>query len=851
MNSRFTVVETNLNRAEFRWKWLRILRVSSLLGILVCVGLIGLGLAISHGWLSSRAVAFTVLAILLAVGFGGLAIAVIGILVGSPDRQSLAAAIERKDMRLLDRLNTLLFLETRRGEARAERFAVQIARQTQGIVSQKAPPLPYPVGGSYAWLLGLLATVALTAFLGKTYSPWDRLVGPHRVKVPNQAPDKPLELALPDTNNVEQNQAWGEVRITDPGTDLKVTKIDVVPLQIEAAANQNLKGVRWFSTVNGAEQATHELPSPSEPRYAVYQPLVYLDELNLSDWDVLTYYAKAETTPQNSYASEVYFLEVRPFREDILKLPGGEGGKAYQTLNEITSLINRQQHVIRQTHQHVQKPPQQDNLRAQERGKLSAAEDDLGDSARHVYAQMAAEMENQSIGEALDNLAKAESSLGAAGKTLRSNIVNEAQSHERSALAELVAARKSFQKAVTDHPENFEENNQEDTAPATDSAKSLGQIAEFRDEAKAARDFVRLTLEQQKSLEQQSRTALRNEYPRLAAREEELQKALQDFAAQHRPVFSGTQAESRRTDEAMNQAAAALQRRQNDAKAELQQATRELQNFNQAMQKQSAEQQLADSYKLKRMLDNQIQDLDRRSKPDSKMSDDQLQHLTKEARDTLDQLKKAAEQEPTRNAFGPPLRDALGGQNKVELDAKLLRLEQAQDESAKQQGAAAAKDGLGKVKKAFEESQPSSLQMAHKSDSLKPEQGDSLATGMAELQSLLRQLERNQQPTGQDQAKQGQQALFNLQTGMRSRFGDNDQGNQLLLQLEQLLKNEAGLEPGNLKQLLTQLEQFSAEASAQLAKSEDQPELKNIDPARLPPAYRSRIQKYFQKLSEK
>src|SRR5438132_1736849 len=104
-------------------------------------------------------------------------------------------------------------------------------------------------------------------------------------------------------------------------------------------------------------------------------------------------------------------MEVRPFREDILKMPGGEGGKAYQCLNELSLLINRQQHVIRQTHQHVQKPPEQENLRQQDRKKLADAEQDLGDSAEHLYAKMIAEMENRPIGEALDNLAKAQESL--------------------------------------------------------------------------------------------------------------------------------------------------------------------------------------------------------------------------------------------------------------------------------------------------------------------------------------------------------------------------------------------------------------------------------------------------------
>src|SRR5262249_14100618 len=153
--------------------------------------------------------------------------------------------------------------------------------------------------------------------------------------------------------------------------------------------------IDWFSTINGADEARHELPPPREPRYAVFQPTLYLDELRLSDWDVMTYYAKANTEKENSFASEVYFLEVRPFHEDILKLPGGENGKAYQCLSEMSALIGRQQHVIRQTHQHLQKPPEQENLQEQDRKKLSAAEGDLSDSAQHLYAKMASEMENK------------------------------------------------------------------------------------------------------------------------------------------------------------------------------------------------------------------------------------------------------------------------------------------------------------------------------------------------------------------------------------------------------------------------------------------------------------------------
>ena len=59
------------------------------------------------------------------------------------------------------------------------------------------------------------------------------------------------------------------------------------------------------------------------------------------------------------------------------------------------------------------------------------------------------------------------------------------------------------------------------------------------------------------------------------------------------------------------------------------------------------------------------------------------------------------------------------------------------------------------------------------------------------------------------------------------------------------------LEVGDLKKLMEELQSYSVETSEQLAVKENKPDVTNIDPAKLPPAYRGRIQKYFQKLSEK
>jgi hypothetical protein len=525
-------------------------------------------------------------------------------------------------------------------------------------------------------------------------------------------------------------------------------------------------------------------------------------------------------------------------------------------------LISRQQHVIRQTHQHLQKPSEQENLQAQDRKKLSEAEADLGDSSQHLYAKMAGRMENKPIGDALDNLAKAEKSLDRASELLGDNVMNEAQNRERRALAELIAARKMFQKAVSDNPDAFADgagdSKNDESAPTAESlkklnTKKLNEMAEFRNEAKAAQQFVNKTLEQQRNLEQQTRTTPRTDYARLGDQEKQLQESLADFEQLHPRAFKGTQAEAEQTQDAMAKAADSLQKKSAAARTSTQQATQQLEKLSEAMKSETTGQQLADAYKLKQMLDKQIQTFGQCANPSAggQVSDAEVDRTASEARETLNQLKKVAEQEPTRDAFGPPLRTALSGTNKVELDSKLARLQLAQDEPTRQQRAGEAKDALGKVSKAFEESEPKALQMAQKTDSLKPGEQESFNRGMAELESLLKQLEDNRPMTPENQGKQGREALGNLQNGLRGLYGNDDHGTQLLMKLDQLLKSERVLEAEDLRSLISELQHFSVETSDQMARREDQPEVTNIDPTRLPPAYRGRIQKYFQRLSEK
>ena len=856
MRFREPSVETNLERIAGRWKRLRLWQHTLTIAALATLAVLLMGIAMIRGWPDDTSLATGLFALLAVAAL--MAWLIVAVKVGTEelDRKRLAAKCEEADPRFLDRVNTLVFLEKKYRSDPARWFWSRIAGQTRGLLAAKPASVRFSAVRPLAHLGVFAVLLAATIFVYHKYSPWERMQAAQDARKARaaRAQKKVPELALPTNNVAEENKPWGEVRITDPARDMKVTKVDVVPLQIEAAANQPLKKVGWFSTINGAAETPHELPPPPEPRYAVYQPTLYLDELHLADWDVLTYYANARTGPGGTYASDVYFLEVRPFREDILKLPGGESGKAYQELSEMTGLIERQQHVIRQTHQYEQAPQDEAKLREQDRRKLSGAEDDLGESVKHLYARMATEMENKPIGEALDNLAKAEKSLGVASKSLQDDAMTEADNRERSALAELIAARKIFQKAVTDNPGAFADNasnDHDEPTPIAKDAKKLNDIAEFRNEAKAAQDFMQKTVEQQKQIAQRAALTPRNLRSPVADEENKLKKSLDDFQQQHPRVFHDVTNEFNRAAQALGNAADSLQKKATNAPANTQAATQELEKLQTAMQNNATGRQLADAYKLKQMLDQQIKRLDQLRQSTNDIPDADAQQAAGNSRETLNQLRQVAENKPTSDAFGPQLRDSLTGANQSGLDSQLDQLAQAQGNDGKKAAAGSAMQGLQKVSQAFTQSEPSALQAAQKNDSLKPGMEESFERGMAQLESMKRQLESGHQVSSEEGAKQRRDALANLSEGLQNLYGSDQQARQLLVELQENLKdNPTGpLDLALLKKMMDQLRNFSIEIADKRDKDE-KPDMTNIDPSRLPPAYRGRIEKYYQKLSE-
>lgn len=496
-------LESALAGARRRFRWLRFWRYLSVAAFAVIAAVLLAGVAMERGWVTRPGVAAGLFVAVAFLAFLSLPAIAAAALAPQRSREWSARRVEEANPSLLDRLNALVFLQQRRsGEPVLERYGERIERQAVREMLFAGRPFDDEKRRLTQRWLALLLLALATALFYNAYRPWQSL----RERPLRDGRDADVEELLPDpiadAEELQEERAerpWGEVRITEPGRDVTVTKVDVVPLQIEAAASQALESAGWVTTPTGGEPLRHELPPPEEPRFAVYRPHFYVDDLRLADWDVVSYYAEAATAAEG-YASEIYFIEVRPFREEIEKLQEG-GGRGADFMNQCTGLIERQKHVLRQTHRFLARPPDDAEVRAQDQGKLVTAESELGEAVRHLYAQMAAEMENQAIGNVLDRLAAAEGELERAAAALEESPPT-APEPEQSALAELVATRKDLQRAISENPSAFGDPPLDDEPfPIADALK---RIVELRDEQRTARERLGDAYELKKLLDRQA-----------------------------------------------------------------------------------------------------------------------------------------------------------------------------------------------------------------------------------------------------------------------------------------------------------------------------------------------------------
>jgi hypothetical protein len=143
------------------------------------------------------------------------------------------------------------------------------------------------------------------------------------------------------------------VSITKPGRDTSASPVEEVFVDARASDDFGVKGLELVYSMNGGPEKTVKLVNVTGgakplPEVSAGHTL-YLEELGLKPGDVVSYYARATDNDgvegPKSATSDIYFVQIRPFRKDYKPAQsqaGGGGGGG----NDVGALSRQQREVV-------------------------------------------------------------------------------------------------------------------------------------------------------------------------------------------------------------------------------------------------------------------------------------------------------------------------------------------------------------------------------------------------------------------------------------------------------------------------------------------------------------------------
>ena len=155
--------------------------------------------------------------------------------------------------------------------------------------------------------------------------------GTYRIEL--QAADGTFVTASPQhTIDVLGDEA-PVVVFSKPKRDLRATSIDEIFVEAEAADDFGVRQLDLVYAVNGGQERTARLVGPGgRPlRDVTAGHTFFLEEMGLQPGDVISYFARAtdndEVLGAKSATSDIYFLQIQPFRKDYRRAESQAGGQ--------------------------------------------------------------------------------------------------------------------------------------------------------------------------------------------------------------------------------------------------------------------------------------------------------------------------------------------------------------------------------------------------------------------------------------------------------------------------------------------------------------------------------------------
>lgn len=241
------------------------------------------------------------------------------------------------------------------------------------------------------------------------------------------------------------------IRWKSPEAETTGTKLEEVPLVAEAESSSGLKDVTLVLSVNGekkksvpVDEAVQKVLLKSGKNRL--EPSVYLDELNVEAFDVVSYHLQGQRIyerPLPLTASPIQFIQIRPLREDVKIIKEANGYAAYALL---TALKVAQLQALKQnfllSHAEIAKT---DPAWVEENNAVAADQKVLADKTHDAIPFL---IEKAAPMEVVDLVTQAEPLMRSAAEKIQATKNEPAVPEQEHALALLIEAQKHFIKAV-------------------------------------------------------------------------------------------------------------------------------------------------------------------------------------------------------------------------------------------------------------------------------------------------------------------------------------------------------------------------------------------------------------------
>ncbi len=703
-----------------------IVRRSLALALIFLALLLLFGLVLRTGWITSTLFIVVTLTLLILASLFVEFIIVVMSADADADRTRLAAAIERSCRPLMDRLNTLVYLREQSGTTE-QPYVDAIEEQTVGVLRRAPDQSPFK-WRSTRWLSAATVALALfTLFFYAHFRPWQaaaaaaeasqEVASLEPLEIPEWDPDGPDSA----DSQERQQEPWSEVRISQPGHDLHVTSLDLIPLQIQAASTHSIMSLAWFTGINGNEPQRHALPDPSDPRYVTAAAELSIPRQEAHVWDVIRYYAEATTDEPKNPRSLLYFADIIPFPDDLARLPGGLDGPAVQQLGELTALLERHEESMRQTVRATDEATLPNSDRTTRLAALEMEQDELAITARHLRARLRSRFPTASLDTLDSDLQQLERTWQTARTALHDDDLQQAVVHHRDVLGQLARVRRHFYEEVLKHPEHFagtqtllaEAPIDAETEEKRSSSESLKAEAKRSRDTAQRIDTLRNELEpliaQQRAIERDLSSIPSTNGAIMAPREQSINDAMEQLEGPHAAEVQGVAPLWQEARQMLDLAAQLLpQQTAEEARPLVEQGTAAMQQISQALAEQSSIQRLQQSNSLRQQLHKNIRKYQQIAESPSDAPKTLRGKATEETKEIMRQIGDVARHySPPPTAERAPdqsesLKEALSPDRQTALAKKCDSLNQAATPNNISKASQSISEDLNRVARAFD-----------------------------------------------------------------------------------------------------------------------------------------------------